>query len=284
VAVYKRTYEGYNGLLTPTWSRFLIVARHSYSRLFQSKFLTIFMAVCLFYPLGCVAFIYLSNNSVVVSTLRLQNLAAIDEKFFYTYCNVQAVFAYILTAFISPSLVSWDLANGALPLYFCRPFSRVEYIVGKLAVLLPLLSLVTWIPGLILYIIQGSLTNWAWLQDNFWIARAIFVGLFIWIALLSLIGLALAACVKWRVAAGGLIFAVFFLGPGFGGAINRVMRVNAGSLIDLNEVMRTIWASLLRYDSGTEMTVGSAWVVLTLAAAICLGLLNKRIRTFEVVK
>jgi ABC-2 type transport system permease protein len=284
MAVYKRTYESYDGSMTPGWSRFLVVARSSYGRLFQSKFLTVFMALCLFFPVVCIAYIYLANNAAVLATLRLQNVASIDERFFYTFCNVQAVFAYILTAFISPSLISWDLSNGALPLYFCRPFSRIEYVAGKLAVLLPLLSLVTWIPGLVLYILQGSLTSWSWLKDDFWIARAIFFGLLTWIVLLALIGLALSAWVKWRVAAGGLIFGVFFLGPGFGGAINNVMRVEAGSLINLNEVIRTIWANLLRYDNGTEMSVTSAWLVLIAVSAICLWLLNRRIRTFEVIK
>ena len=284
MAVYKRTYEGYDGVHTPAWSRFLILARHSYGRLFQQKFLIIFIALCLFYPVACIAYIYLANNPVIISTLRLQNIASVDESFFYRFCTVQGIFAYILTAFISPSLVSWDLSDGALPLYFCRPFTRTEYIIGKLTVLLPLLSLITWIPGLLLYVIEGTLTGWSWMKDHFFIAVATLAGLSIWIMLLSLIGLALAACVKWRVAAGGLIFGVFFLGPGFGGAINRVMQVNAGSLIDLNEVIRTVWADFFRYDNGTEMSVMSAWIVLAIAALICLWLLNKRIRVFEVVK
>src|SRR5262249_12845209 len=170
----------------------MILARHSYGRLFQSKFLLIFMALCLFFPILCVLFIYLRNNPVIVSFLKIPNLPGVDEKFFYTFCNVQGVFAYILTAFISPSLVSCDLANGALALYFCRPFSRSEYIAGKLSVLLPLLSLITWIPALILYVIEGSLSGWTWIQDNIWIAVGLFLGLGIWIMLLSLIGLALA--------------------------------------------------------------------------------------------
>jgi ABC-2 type transport system permease protein len=284
MAVYKRTYEGYDGVHTAAWSRFLILARHSYGRLFQSKFLIIFIALCLFYPVACIAYIYLANNPVIISTLRLQNIANVDESFFYRFCTVQGIFAYILTAFISPSLVSWDLSDGALPLYFCRPFTRTEYIIGKLTVLLPLLSLITWIPGLLLYVIEGSLTGWSWMKDHFFVAVGTLAGLSIWIMLLSLIGLALAACVKWRVAAGGLIFGVFFLGPGFGGAINRVMQVNAGSLIDLNEVIRTVWADFFRYDNGTEMSVMSAWIVLAIASAICLWLLNKRIRVFEVIK
>src|SRR5262245_52409217 len=284
MAVYKRTYEGYSGPITSTWSRFLILGRYSYGRLFAWRFLMLFLVFCLFYPVGCIAFIYITNNPVATSALRINNLVAIDEKFFYTFCSVQGVFAYLLTAFVSPSLVSWDLSDGALPLYLCRPFSRPEYIVGKMSVLLPLLSLITWIPGLILYIIQSSLAGWTWAQENFWIARGLLLGLGIWIVLLSLIGLALSACVKWRIAAGALIIGVFFAGAGFGAAINQTMRVNAGSLIDLMEVMRTVWADLLHHDSGTQMSVAGAWTALGLAFAICLWLLSKRIRTFEVIK
>ena len=43
MAVYKRTYKGYEGGLTPAWSRFMILPRYSYSRLFQSKFLMMFL-------------------------------------------------------------------------------------------------------------------------------------------------------------------------------------------------------------------------------------------------
>ena len=39
--------------------------------------------------------------------------------------------AYLLTAFVGPSLVSPDVSNNAMPLYFCRPFSRTEYVIGK---------------------------------------------------------------------------------------------------------------------------------------------------------
>ena len=35
MAVYERTYHGYEGSLTPAWSRFLIVPRYSYREVFQ---------------------------------------------------------------------------------------------------------------------------------------------------------------------------------------------------------------------------------------------------------
>ena len=111
-----------------------------------------------------------------------------------------------------------------MPLYLCRPFSRTEYIAGKMSVLVFLLSLVTWVPGLILFVIQASLAGWEWTKANLWIAGSIFIGLVVWILVLSLLALALSAWIKWKIAAGGLVLGVFFAGAGFGSALNSVMR------------------------------------------------------------
>lgn len=286
MAVYKRTYKGYSGALTPAWSRFMILPRYSYARLFQSKFLIMFLVACFFYPLGCAGFIYLSHNLSFLKTFNLQagNLLEIDARFFITFCSFQGAMAYLLTALVGPSLVSPDLVNNALPLYFSRPFSRAEYVIGKMSVLMFLLSLITWIPGLLLFTIQACLAGWEWTSAHLWLAGAIFTGLLIWITILSLIALAMSAWVKWKIAAGALILGVFFAGAGFGAAINGVMRTKSGTLIDLAQVIATIWSKLFRLDSGTGITVTEAWTSIGVACALCLWLLTRRVRAFEVVK
>ena len=286
MAVYKRTYTTYSGPRTIPWLRFLILTRYSYGRLFQSKFLVLFISVCLFYPIACLAFIYFSHNPALLGLLSLGNakLPPIDGKFFYTFCKVQGTFAYLLTALVGPGLISPDLANGALPLYFSRPFSRTEYAAGKMTLLVFLLSLITWIPGLVLYGTESSLAGWDWMKANLWLGGAILAAMLIWIILLSLIGLALSAWVKWKIAAGALVLGVFFAGAGFGAAINNVMRTHYGGLISLNQVIYTIWGSLFRYDWGAELSSGQAWAVIGLTCVVCVRLLARRIRPFEVVK
>jgi len=106
----------------------------------------------------------------------------------------------------------------------------------------------------------------------------------VWIAVLSLMALAFSACVKWRIAAGALVLGVVFAGAGLGTAINNVMKTQYGSLIDITQVAHTIWADLLRYDSGSEMPVADAWIVLAAAAAISLWMLIRRVRAFEVIR
>ena len=60
--------------------------------------------------------------------------------FFFAILTFQGSLAFLLTAWVAPVLVSPDLVNGALPLYLSRPFTRVEYVLGKATVLVTLLS------------------------------------------------------------------------------------------------------------------------------------------------
>src|SRR5882672_2733388 len=192
MAVYKLTYKGHEGESTPTWSRFLIPARYNYAKLTSIRFLMLFITVSMFYPVFSAIYVYLSANPAFLSTMGFMPFE-IDGSFFYTFCRTQGTLSYLLMAFISPSLVSWDISNGALQLYFCRPFSRLEYVLGKLTVLLPLLSILTWIPAVILVAIKSSITEWSWTTENWWLGRSAVAGLMLWCILLALIGLAISA-------------------------------------------------------------------------------------------
>jgi ABC-2 type transport system permease protein len=265
----------------------MILPRYSYARLFQSKFLLIFLVACLFCPLGFALTIYISHNLSFLKTFNANasNIVEVNGKFFYIFCTVQGAMCYFLTAFVGPTLVSPDLVNNALPLYFCRPFSRTEYVIGKMAVLMWLLSIITWIPGLILFLIQASLAGWDWTRDNLWIAWAIVLGSLIWSAILSLVAVAMSAWVRWKIAAGALILAVFFLGSGFGAAINAVIRTNYGTLIDLSQDTFVIWAKLFRIqDAVIRLDPYDAANALAATCILCLWLLFKKVRAFEVVK
>jgi ABC-2 type transport system permease protein len=286
MAVYKRTYKGYGGGLTPEWSRFMILPRYSYARLFQSKFLLMFLASCAIYPIGAAGFIYIAHNLSFLKALNVNaaNLLDVNEKFFVYFCTFQGAMAMLLTAVVGPNLVSPDLTNNAMPLYLCRPFTRTEYVLGRMTVVMYLLAWITWIPGLILFGIQADMAGWDWTKDHFWIAWGVFAGLLVWTVVLALIALAISAWVRWKIAAGGLILGVFFAGAGFGAAINAVMRTKNGSLIDIQQMMSTVWSALLHNDAGNGISAGQAWMVLAAAAAISLWLLSKKVRAFEVVK
>ena len=286
MAVYKRTYRAYNGPLTASWSRFWILARYAWRHIFRSRFMTIFFIVCFFPPIVMLLGLYLNHSDVLLRLLRLppgKELISNLSVYFRVFLGIQAGFAMLLTAFAGPTLISPDLANNALPLYFCRPFSRREYVFGKFCVIAWLVSLITWIPGLILFLVEAGLSGGSWIWDNLWIAQALFFGGLADAVVLALIGLALSAWVKWKPIAGALVLGLFFLGAGFGAAINAVMRTTNGYLIDVGHMLSTLWASLFRSED-VETSLVSAVLQLVAVCALCLWLLSRKVRAFEVVK
>ncbi len=168
MAVYKRSYRGYEGPLTPRWSRFLILSRYAARGIFQSRIITGLFVICFFYPLLMIAGLYLNHNARVLSLMKFNgdHLMDINGTFFMVLMGVQGSMAFLMTAFVGPNMIAPDLANNALPLYFCRPLSRTEYVLGRGAVILFLLSFITWVPGLLIFAIESSLSGVSWASEH----------------------------------------------------------------------------------------------------------------------
>ena len=300
MAVYKKTYRPYEGGLTASWSRFLVVTRYAFEDLRRSRFLSIFYLTTFIYPIISALIIYVQHNASVLSLFGAQGtnrLISINVVFFMTLLGWQSMLALFLASFIGPGQVSPDLANNALALYLARPFSRTEYVLGKMTVLLGLLSIMTWIPGLLLFGLEGYLEGWSWASEHARFATAIFIGAWIWILILSLLALALSAWVKWKPAAGGLMFGVFFVAAGFGATINAVQRTSWGHLFNISYLIGSVWVRLFEGDSpttngavffrapqGEVLPIWCSWAALIGLCMICLYMLRRKIRGMEVVR
>ncbi|HEY8223801.1 MAG TPA: ABC transporter permease subunit [Pyrinomonadaceae bacterium] len=304
MAVYEQTYKRYMGPLTPEWSRFLIIPRHAYRNVYGSKLFIGFNAIC-FIPLLVEAIlIYLHHNANALGVLRVNivDLLPIDASFFETFVDIQCGLATVIALLIGPPLVSRDLRNNALPLYLCRPFSRTEYVLGKMSVLLILLSGVTWVPQLLLFLFQAYLEGGTWLKDNFWMASAIVIASAVWILLLALISQTISALVKWRVIASGIMIGLILIPSAFGAFVNEVFATRIGNLVSLLALRNNVTAGLFgtfvqsvgraRSDFTGELSqriineppLWSSWAVLFLICAACLGILSLKLKAYEVVK
>jgi len=304
MAVHEQTYQQYLGKLTPEWSRFLVIPRHAFRDVFRSKLFTAFFVIC-FAPLLLEAIlIYLHHNvnALAILKVNVRELLPIDAFFFQAFVNVQAGFAIFVTLLVGPPLVARDLRNNALPLYLCRPFSRTEYVLGKMSVLLILLSAITWVPQLLLFLFQSYLEGVGWFVENLSLASAIFIGSVVWILLLALLSQAISALVKWRVIASAALLGLFFIPSIFGEAVNSLFQTRWGSIISLFALMKNVTAGLFgtfvqasvhytNWDGrvGHEIIVNepplwASWLALFMVCAICLTLLSRKVKAYEVVR
>jgi ABC-2 type transport system permease protein len=306
MALFENSYRQYEGGLTPEWSRFFVLTRYALRDVFGSKFFTAAFCLCFIYPLVSAVLIYLRHNANAVAILQLDvsELLLINASFFQTFVEVQGWLAFILTVLVGPALVSRDLANNAMPLYLCRPFSRADYVLGKMGVLVVMLSLVTWAPGLVLFLLQAYLEGAGWIVSNWWVAGAIFVGSMTWIVLLSLLALAISAWLRWRVVASGAMLGFFFITAAFSNLVYGLFLTRMGTLLSPESLIRNIWRGLFgnferemgRFDmedawgrpfTGVvllEPPLWACWLAVALICLACLWLLSRKVRAYEVIK
>ncbi len=285
MAVYEQSYRRYTGDLTAPSARFLVIPRYAYQRLSGSKILWVLLVVATLGALGTAAFVYVLHNARVLEALHIEVASRfpLDARFFDIYLSIELWVAYLLVLVAGPSLVSMDLANGALPLYFARPLSRAEYVAGKLSVLAVVLSLVTWVYGLGLFALQAVLEGDGWAWHHVRIAAGLFVGSWVWILVMSFLTLALSALIRWPLAVRGVLLVAFLVLPGFGFALSGAIRSDWGHVIDLPVVLGTIVSGLLGVEPEVALPAAGAWCAAGLVLAGSFLLLWKKLRAYEVV-
>ena len=288
MSVFQHDYRPYEGPTTALWKRPLVLARYGLAEAWGSK-ITVGLAVLALLP--CVVelvLMYLADNPLARMLVMRGNPALeVNGRFFLVMLEIQSWFALVLAAWIAPRLVSFDLGDNALPILLSHPVSRFGYVTGKFIALTLSLSYVTWIPLLMLFVYQCYASPVPWAAGHLGIAFGLFVGSLAWVIVLSLVGLAVAAWVKWRVIATGAMFAVIFVPAGIGGIASAILRTKWGLLLNVPVVMSEIWMRLLGVPIGNPrlwLPSVALGAVLVVAGSMCIFVLNARIRAREVVR
>ena len=293
MAVYKRTYKAYSGALTPAWSRFSVLMRYGLATLFDSRPFTAYTMLCFGPFLAGLGYIYVVNNPSVQALFGIRDGGAlagsVSNVWFLGFLGFETFMGFILAVWGGPGMITKDFANNSVQLYLSRPLSRTEYVFGKASVLGLLLSCITWVPALILFFVHAQLRSNGWLWKNFWMAGSIILASLLWIAVISLLSMAVSVWVKWRIAASALLLAVFILLPILGIAMNLILRTQWGHLLDLSYVMKVVWSHLFRLSATSRhgidtdaIPLWSAWASVFSYCAFCFWLLDRKLRAREV--
>jgi ABC-2 type transport system permease protein len=80
----------------------------------------------------------------------------------------QAVLLAVVIGLVAPTLVSRDLRAKAWLVYFTRPVGRMEYLLGKAAILAVLVGAITVLPALVLWFIGVLVSPSIWVAVDTW--------------------------------------------------------------------------------------------------------------------
>lgn len=290
MSVYKHEYRVYEGRVTPLRSRIGVLVRYGLAEAWSSRITIGLFTVAMLPVIVDLLTIYLANNPLARMMVSPGGKFPfqIDASYFVRVLSVQCWLALVLNAWVAPRLVSFDLADNALPILLSHPISRFGYVLGKFLSLFSILSLVTWVPCLLLFAYEAYTSPQAWFAAHAQVGFGILGGAVVWIAVVATIGLGLSSWVKWRMLATGVIFAAVFVPAGVGGVITGILRTKWGFLLNMPVMMTELWQRMLGAPAmmRDELQLPTVAIVIMLAGAIaiCAALLNARIRAREVVR
>jgi ABC-2 type transport system permease protein len=286
MAVYKRGYQRYDGPLTGGWTRFMVLPRYAWHELYQQRLVLLLTMAAFIWPILCAGFVYLSNHLDLLQGLdsEFREFIQVNGQFFAIFMYVQGACAVFLAALAGPGLLAPDLANNALPLYFSRPLTRWSYALSRLTVLVGMLSVVTWVPGLLLFGLQVGLAGSAWFAAHWTLGAGMVVGFLLWLLVLSLVAMASSAYVKWRVVAGAVSLAFFFILTGIAAMIDEVFRVTWGHVIDPAWAVNRVWAALLGVEAFEGPGTWESLFALMVYIVLLVVVIERKLRPVEVVR
>lgn len=285
MAVYKRGYHRYEGPTVTHWTRFMVLPRFAWRRMFQQRVVVSLIIASMLWPILCGFYIYIANHAELLKGMsrQFQNFLTINGNFFLVFMSAQAIFALVLAAITGPGLIAPDLTNNALPLYFSRPLRRSDYALARLGTLFGLLSLVTWIPGLVLFWIQAGMAEADWFRANWKLGLGVFAGFVLWGLLVSLVAMASSAYARMKAVSGGLVLGFFFVMGGLSTMVNGIFRVTWGNVLSPRWASYRIWSALLGVDQQNVPGVASCACVLLFFMLLLALVIERKLRPIEVI-
>jgi ABC-type transport system involved in multi-copper enzyme maturation permease subunit len=238
------------------------------------------------------ALLFASWIPFIVYTVRIYFAAnypqlspiAMTAESFRGFLGVQSIFLFFVTIWAGAGLIANDRRANALQIYLSKPLMRAEYIAGKFAVLAAFLLVMTWVPGILLLILQivfsGSFT---FARQNLFLFPAITVASFLTVIVASFAMLALSSLSKSSRYVGILYAGVMFFSEAIFGVLRLILGGTGASWIsppaNLAQVIDVIFRLRPRYET--------PWLVSLLAlfglVVVSISVLERRVRGVEVV-
>jgi ABC-type transport system involved in multi-copper enzyme maturation permease subunit len=276
--IHDQSYRRYGGSKKALGRAWAVIAAGGIRAMIRRR---MFLGLLLF---AWIPFIVRAVQIYAAANFPQASMLAPTAETFREFIDQQGAFVFFVTIWVGAGLIANDRRANALQIYLSKPLMRAEYIAGKIAVLAAFLLLVTWIPGLLLLLLQVLFAgNFTFIRQNVFLFPAITVASFLQVIVASCAMLALSSLSKSSRYVGILYAGIVF----FSEAVFAVLRLILGGTgvswisfpANLAQVIDVIFRLKPRYET--------PWAVSLLAllglVVVSMSVLERRVRGVEVV-
>jgi ABC-type transport system involved in multi-copper enzyme maturation permease subunit len=276
--IHDQSYRRYGGGREAPGRAWTVIARRGIATVIRKR---MFLGLMIF---AWIPFIVRAVQLYVAANVPQAAFVAPTPETFRAFVEQQSVFVFFVTIYVGAGLIANDRRANALQIYLAKPLTRTEYIIGKLAILAFFLLLVTWLPGVLLLVLQvlfaGSFT---FVREHAFLMPAITLGTILQVLLASFTMLALSSLSNSSRFVGILYAGIVFFTNAMFGVLLLITRGTSVAWIsftaNLDQVVDVIFRLKPRYETPWQV---SLLVILGLMV-VSMSVLERRVRGVEIV-
>jgi ABC-type transport system involved in multi-copper enzyme maturation permease subunit len=277
--IHDQSYRRYGGGKSRPGQAWTVIARAGIMTMLRKR---VFLGVLIF---GWLQFIVRAVQLYIDANYpQVAALIAPDPKMFRDFLGFQDFFVFVVTIYVGAGLIANDRRANALQIYLSKPLMRTEYIAGKAAILFTFLLFVTWLPAMLLLLLEVMFKgSFAFVKANLFLFPAITVGAFLQAGVATFTMLALSSLSKSARYVGILYAGILF----FTAAISTVLYAITGSSSmswislgsNVSQVVDVVFRLKPRFVTPWQVSL----TVLFALVVISISVLERRVRGVEVV-
>lgn len=277
--VHDQSYRRYQGPRQPLGRAWTVIMRQGIRSLLSRK---VFIALLV---LSWIPFLVRTAQIYTVVTYpQAAEVLPVNPALFLSFVEFQGFFAFFVTIYAGAGLIATDRRANALQVYLSKPLLRMEYIGGKLAVLVFYLTLVTLVPSFLLLVMQVVISgNLDLIRENPFVVPAILLASVLRILVPALTMLALSSLSTSTRYVAVMYAGVIF----FSEAVYAVLMFVTGSTrvawVSVSGNLEVVTDAVFRQPPRFETPVFVSLIVIAALIAVSISVLERRVRGVEVV-
>ncbi len=280
--IHDQGYRRYLGTRTPRGRAWAVITTAGLRTFFGKRgFLALLLLSWLPFVVRAVQF-YLAAN--LPANIPQVALLAPSAETFRQFLGFQDFFVFFVTIYVGAGLIANDRRANALQIYLSKPLTRAEYVFGKMAILMTFLLMVTWLPAIVLLLVQVSFAgSFTFLRSHLYLFPAITVFSFVEATMVSAAMLALSSLSNNSRFVGILYAGLIFFSDALFGVLrvvtgeSRLSWVSFGN--NLAQIGDAMFSVPLRFSTPWPVSL-----LMIIALIVTSGLiLERRVRGVEVI-
>ena len=277
--IHDQGYRRYEGERTATGTAWQVIARAGVRTILaERKFLSLML-------LAWAPFVVRAVQVYVAANFQQASFLAPKAETFREFLLQQGVFVFFVTIYIGAGLIANDRRANALQVYLSKPLTRAEYVGGKFAILFSFLVGVTWLPAILLLIIQimfaGSLT---FVRENIFLLPAITLFSLLQVLVSAMTMLALSSTSKSSRFVGIMYAGLIFFTAALFQALRGITGRSSWAWLSPTDTLEQIAAYIFRADAPYDLSPIVAVITVSVLIAGSAWILERRVRGVEVVQ